>query len=204
METNEQSIFVRFFSFIRSLLTTLTFLALGLFCETRFDEFFYKLGNGLHYLVLIIAGMSGANIIIGTILDNSDTDYSIFFPLLFILGLTMVAHPFHYLLMFIHLITARICIFPIIAHYARQLYKCRNDSIEWRRNQIQEQNKDVIIDEEQKNVLDLIGNDVVQYWMDAQDNDASLSVDNTKAWKGTQGYGVIMQLVVVVKIFVKV
>ncbi|KAA6375279.1 MAG: hypothetical protein EZS28_029194, partial [Streblomastix strix] len=48
-------IFVRFFSFIRNLLTTLTFLALGLFCETRFDEFFYKLGNGLHYLVLIIA-----------------------------------------------------------------------------------------------------------------------------------------------------
>jgi hypothetical protein len=45
----------------------------------------------------------------------------------------MVAHPFHYLLAFIHVMSVRICLFPIISHYARELYKGRKEAIELKR-----------------------------------------------------------------------
>ncbi|KAA6390300.1 MAG: hypothetical protein EZS28_014172 [Streblomastix strix] len=230
----KESFLIKLFGFIRNLLTTLTALLLGLFCETKYDQFFYKLGNGLHELVLFIVIMSVANLIIGIVLDNQDTDYSIFAPLLFIVGLAMVAHPFHYLLMFIHMVTVRIFIFPIVAHYARQLYRSRKESIEWRRN-VQEREERLNEEGEQNiNGTDTIQNNknkssisslyiintflslgaliiittllyfVVKFWMDAKDDDASLSTDNTKVWKGTEGYGVIVQLVVIVKVTVKI
>ncbi|KAA6365544.1 MAG: hypothetical protein EZS28_038929, partial [Streblomastix strix] len=151
------------------------------FCETKFDEFFYRLGNGLHELVLFIFIMSIANLLIGIVLDsialrkNKKKDSK------------LVANDNSIQKGYGQLIENNGCTsIPLLT---------RVHSYDDSQN-IHFPNSLIII----TTLLYF----VVMFWMNSQDNDASLSVDNTKVWKGTQGINVIQRNSPTLKIMIPI
>ncbi|KAA6370413.1 MAG: hypothetical protein EZS28_034059, partial [Streblomastix strix] len=161
-------------------------------------------------------------------LRDSSTNYTLFAPLLIGFSIFNVSQPIHFSVIFVHFMVMRTLILPLVSHYAKQLFKRKQQSYELKKqiNEMKDEKTnysntsfhshsfsdalhqlritDTALSFGCLVVISSIMLFLPQVWMLSIDEDISMTADYTKPWPGTIGYSVNARLGLVGKCIAKV